>query len=101
MRFSKAFETIRNNPNTAMRLPHWKDPTNVIKVQYPDKHSKMTHPYLYVESRFGKVPWQNTVPELFSELWEVVTLVDDEYINAFSEDEESDDNIYSDCIEEN
>jgi hypothetical protein len=101
VRFSKAFETIRNNPNVAMRLPHWKDPMNVIKVQCPDKYSKMTHPYLYAESSFGRVPWQNTVPELFSEMWEVVaTNEDDEYVNTFAEDYEYDDNIYADCIEE-
>ncbi len=30
----------------------------------------MTAPYLYVTSRFGKVPWMPTVIELFSEHWE-------------------------------
>lgn len=32
----------------------------------------MTAPYLYVESRYGKVPWKETMIELFSEDWEVV-----------------------------
>jgi hypothetical protein len=32
----------------------------------------MTAPYLYVQSRFGKVPWRETMIELFSEEWEVV-----------------------------
>lgn len=32
----------------------------------------MTAPYLYVESRFGRVPWKETMIELFSEEWEVV-----------------------------
>ena len=32
----------------------------------------MTAPYLYVESRFGRVPWKETMIELFSEDWEVV-----------------------------
>lgn len=53
------------------RLPHWK-PDVVIRAQYPDEHSKMTAPYLYVESRFGRVPWKETMIELFSEDWEVV-----------------------------
>lgn len=53
------------------RLPHWK-PDVVIRAQYPDEHSKMTAPYLYVESRFGRVPWKETMIELFSEDWEIV-----------------------------
>ncbi|EOQ01307.1 hypothetical protein IKC_06264 [Bacillus cereus VD184] len=32
----------------------------------------MTAPYLYVESRFGRVPWKETNIELFAENWEVV-----------------------------
>ncbi len=32
----------------------------------------MTAPYLYVESRFGRVPWKETMIELLSEEWEVV-----------------------------
>jgi len=32
----------------------------------------MTAPYLYVESRFGMVPWKETMIELFSDAWEVL-----------------------------
>ena len=49
-----------------MRLPQWK-PDVVIMVQYPDKDSKMTAPYLYVKSRFGNVLWKETMIELFAE----------------------------------
>jgi hypothetical protein len=35
-------------------------------------HEQMTAPFLYVESRFGRVPWKETMIELFSEDWEVV-----------------------------
>ena len=55
----------------AMRLPQWSKDV-VIKAQFPDKNSKMTAPYLYVESRYGRVPWKETMIELFSEEWEVV-----------------------------
>lgn len=54
-----------------MRLPQW-SPEAVIRAQYPDEHSKMTAPYLYFESSFGRVPWKETMIELFSEKWEVV-----------------------------
>ncbi len=69
MTFSKAFEKVK--AGKGMRLPKW-SPEVVIRAQYPDEHSKMTTPYLYVESKFGRVPWISTNPELFSDEWEVV-----------------------------
>lgn len=69
MKFGEAFEFCKNGKG--MRLPIWKDDV-VIRVHYPDKNEKMTHPYLYVESRFGKVPWKETMIELFSEDWIIV-----------------------------
>lgn len=82
--FGRAFDYINaiakrkvdsDSPNDwcvyGMRLPKWSSDV-VIKVQYPDKYSKMTAPYLYVESRFGRVPWKETNIELFDDTWEVV-----------------------------
>jgi len=71
MSFGMAFDYIRMVQGRGMRLPQWK-PDVVIKVQTPDSNSKMTAPYLYVESRFGKVPWKETMIELFSNEWETV-----------------------------
>ena len=71
MDFSNAFAQIRTFPEKAMRLPHWEEDVKV-KVQFPDENSKMTAPYLYVESRYGKVPWKETYIELFSEFWDIV-----------------------------
>ena len=69
MNFGKAFEHVKMGGG--MRLPQW-SPDVVIRVQFPDEHSKMTAPYLYVTSRFGMVPWKETMIELFSEKWETV-----------------------------
>lgn len=70
--FGNAFESLKRSPETrGMRLPQWSEDV-VIKIQKPDEHSKMTAPYLYVESRFGRVPWKETMIELFSEKWEIV-----------------------------
>lgn len=69
--FGMAFDILKKGEFSGMRLPQWKEDV-VIRIQYPDEHSKMTAPYLYVESRFGKVPWKETMIELFSEKWEVV-----------------------------
>jgi len=79
MNFGNAFNAIKdaslskveNDNPKGMRLPQWQ-PDVVIRVQVPDENSKMTAPYLYVESRFGKVPWKETMIELFSENWELV-----------------------------
>ena len=69
MNFGIAFEEVKLG--SAMRLPQWGEDV-LIKAQFPDENSKMTSPYLYVESRFGKVPWKETMIELFSDDWEVV-----------------------------
>lgn len=69
MNFGQAFEQVKQGKG--MRLPQWSKDV-VIRAQYPDEHSKMTAPYLYVESRFGCVPWKETNIELFAENWEVV-----------------------------
>ncbi len=79
MDFGSAFTAIRdatltngaNNNPKGMRLPQWKSDV-VIRIQRPDKNSKMTAPYLYVKSRFGMVPWKETMIELFSNEWELV-----------------------------
>ena len=69
MNFGLAFEQVKQGKG--MRLPHW-EPDVVIRAKYPSENSDMTAPYLYVESRYGKVPWKETMIELFSEKWEVV-----------------------------
>jgi hypothetical protein len=79
MDFGNAFTAIKdatlakveNSNPKGMRLPAWSEDV-IIRVQKPDEHSKMTAPYLYVESRFGKVPWKETMIELFSDKWELV-----------------------------
>ena len=68
MNFGEAFEQVKSGKS--MRLPQWEKDVK-IKAQYPDEHSKMSAPYLYAESRFGNVPWKETMIELFSTDWEV------------------------------
>lgn len=68
MTFGEALTALREGK--AVRLPYWK-PDVRIMLQNPDEHSKMTAPYLYVESRFGRVPWVVTQIELLSTAWEI------------------------------
>lgn len=69
MNFGEALEQAKQGKG--MRLPHWGEDV-IVRVQYPNENSKMTAPYLYVSSRFGTVPWKETMIELFEENWEVV-----------------------------
>lgn len=67
--FGIALEAVKKGKG--MRLPKWSEDV-VIRCQFPDEHSKMTAPYLYVESRFGRVPWKETMIELMSDEWLIV-----------------------------
>lgn len=69
MNFGTALEVAK--AGYGIRLPQWKSDV-AIWCQVPDEHSKMTAPYLYVESRYGTVPWIATNIELFETNWEVV-----------------------------
>lgn len=79
MSFGTAFNMLQNHfaSDLGMRLPQWKDDV-VIRVQWPDENSKMTHPYLYVQSRFGNVPWKETVVEMFNNCWQLVKITEGE-----------------------
>lgn len=67
--FGLALEAMKKGKGA--RLPKWSEDV-IIRAQFPDEHSKMTAPYLYVESRFGRVPWKENMIELFSDEWEIV-----------------------------
>ncbi|MCK5640935.1 MAG: DUF2829 domain-containing protein [Gammaproteobacteria bacterium] len=69
MTFGHAIEAARKGHG--FRLPQWSVDV-FISMQRPDKHSKMTAPYLYVTSRFGCVPWIPTMIEILSSDWVVV-----------------------------
>lgn len=66
MTFGEAFEHMKWSGK--VKLPDWKDDV-YISIQNVDKNSKMTHMYMYVTSRFGKVPWLPTQVEIFREDW--------------------------------
>ena len=86
--FGLAFDMVRmDTENLGMRLPSWKEDV-IVRVQMPDANSKMTAPYLYVESRFGRVPWKETMIEMFSKKWQLVDIreeaIDDEkYVQEY------------------
>lgn len=64
--FGEAMKYLKRG--ISVRRKAWQ-PDVKICTQFPDGHSKMTAPYLYVESRFGRVPWKETMIEMFNEDW--------------------------------
>lgn len=75
--FGQALDKIlEGDGDLQMSLISWKDDVH-IRVQYPDEHSKMTARYLYVNSRFGNVPWKETMIELLSYDWRVSEITQD------------------------
>jgi hypothetical protein len=70
MEYYKALEQVIEDKK-GMRLEHWSKDV-VIRAQFPNEISKMTHPYLYVDSIQGTVPWKETYLEMFSKKWEIV-----------------------------
>jgi len=81
--FGEALEWVKSGKG--MRLPSWSEDV-IVRCCFPAKEAcnvtkdgesefytpPMTAPYLYVESRFGRVPWKETMIELFAENWEIV-----------------------------
>ena len=98
--FSEALKLITdpNKNGMIMRLPNWQ-PDVFIKTQWPDEHSKMTHPYLYVTSRFGCVPWKETVPEMFNCTWEVYQ--EDYYKELVEEMKKQKDALFQKAVQQN
>lgn len=58
----------------------WNGKNMWVKAQFPDEHSKMTHPYLYIEYPAGhvaypngsRVPWLASQTDIMAEDWGVV-----------------------------
>lgn len=68
MRFGIAVDKVITGEANGMRLPEWREDV-VVRMEIPDKTDFVTHPYLYVESRFGCVPWIHTMVEMFDNRW--------------------------------
>lgn len=50
----------------------WNGPDQWIQAQYPDEHSKMSIPYIYIFTQQAQlVPWLASQGDLFAEDWEL------------------------------
>lgn len=70
--FAIALNTLQGMNDGSMSRPSWNGKGMKVKIQYPTKESKMTHPYMYMVKEDGTtVPWVPSTGDLFAEDWEV------------------------------
>ena len=70
MDFGGAIHTMRGGKKVARQV--W--PRGVfLMIQYPDDHSKMTSPYIYVNDDVDEqMPWSPQQDDMLTEDWEIV-----------------------------
>ncbi len=74
MNFGEALELLKEGRK--MKRRGWNLTGMWLEVEFPDEHSKMTHPYLVMhipgcKEGLRKLPWQPAQVDLFSEDWEI------------------------------
>lgn len=66
--FSEALIHLKNGFRVFRK--GWNAGGQWIKMQVPDEHSKMRHPYLYISPVGGKlVPWAPSQTDILAEDW--------------------------------
>lgn len=71
MSFGKAIEALKDNKKVARE--GWNGKGMWLKLQRPDKHSKMQQPYIYMCPADGKlVPWLASQSDMLSNDWLIV-----------------------------
>lgn len=66
--FSDALDAVKEG--NAVQREGWNGKGLWVKAQFPDEHSKMTLPYLYIEYPDGKrCPWLASHTDIMSEDW--------------------------------
>lgn len=78
--FGFALEVLKNGGKVARR--GWNGKGIFIELQVPDNHSKMTNPYIFIDTTElqtnnsdapkSRVPWLASQTDMLAEDWEVV-----------------------------
>jgi hypothetical protein len=78
--FGLAIESMKIGKR--VRRKGWNGKGIFIELQRPDEHSKMTHPYIFIDTTGlqtdnayapkNRVPWHASQTDMLSEDWEVV-----------------------------
>jgi len=71
--FSEALVAVKQG-DSIQRIG-WNGKGLLVKAQFPDEHSKMTFPYLYIEYPDGsKRPWHPSQTDIMADDWTVIGL---------------------------
>lgn len=80
MDFGKAIECLKKG--LKVKRKGWNGKGIFIKLQEPDEYSKMTHPYIYIDTTGLKtdnpdapkdrVPWLASQTDMLAEDWEIL-----------------------------
>ncbi len=80
MTFGEAIEAMKEGNKVARK--GWNGKGIFIELQRPDEHSKMTHPYIYIDTTGlqtdnpaapkDRVPWLASQTDMLSEDWVVL-----------------------------
>jgi hypothetical protein len=73
MDFGGALEALKAGYKVSR--PSWNGKGMWLLLQIPDQHSKMTHPYIYIEYPIAegcRVPWMASQTDMLAEDWEIV-----------------------------
>jgi len=75
MTFGEAIECLKQGRRVARR--GWNGNGMWLECQSPDEHSKMTHPYLFMnipecEEGMRRLPWQPAQVDIFANDWIIV-----------------------------
>ncbi|MFS0817093.1 DUF2829 domain-containing protein [Lysinibacillus sp. 1P01SD] len=80
MNFGQAIEALKDGKKVARK--GWNGKGIFIELQVPDTHSKMTHPYIFIDTTGlqtdnanapkSRVPWLASQTDMLSEDWDIV-----------------------------
>jgi hypothetical protein len=80
MNFGQAIEKLKEGKKVTRK--GWNGKGIFIELQVPDEHSKMTQPYIYIDTLGlqtvnpnapkGRVPWLASQTDMLAEDWEVL-----------------------------
>lgn len=80
MNFGQALEDLKLGAKVARKV--WNGKGIFIELQVPDEHSKMTHPYIFIDTTGlqtenpdapkSRVPWLASQTDMLSEDWVIL-----------------------------
>ena len=82
MNFGQALEDLKLGAKVARK--GWNGKGIFIELQVPDEHSKMTHPYIFIDTTGlqtenpdapkSRVPWLASQTDMLAEDWVIVSI---------------------------